>query len=266
MLIDDVRIVIPSFNRVNEQTTLTSLPYSMQEMCCLAVPESQAMDYSKKWPKTVIWQIPDEVKGISHTRKFIMETWNNSRFLMMLDDDMRFCYRKHMHSPKIKLLKPRDPELIQMLIYWRETMEDYIHVGLSPRLGNNRITEELLECKRMYNAYMYDMEVLRILKPELGRIPVMEDFDLTLQLLRMGWPNALIYRWSWNQYTGSNYKGGCSSYRTKEMQREAAKQLAKLHPGLVKVVVKEQENWKGMDARMDVTVAWQKAYDQSFEK
>jgi len=114
----------------------------------------------------------------------------------------------------------------------------------------------------MFNAYMYDVAQLRSLGVIMGRLRVMEDFDLTIQLLRMGKPNAVIYQYCWNQ-SGSNADGGCSQYRTLEMQAQAAHQLAKLHSGFVKVTEKQSKNWKGMVTRTDVIVYWKKAYESS---
>lgn len=144
-------------------------------------------------------------------------------------------------------------------------MSQYAHVGLSARQGNNHESQPVAECRRMFNAYIYDLERVRAAGVTPGRLPVMEDFDLTLQLLRKGLPNAVIYRWCWNQ-PGSNAPGGCSQYRTAEMQASAAARLAELHPGLVRVVDKETANWQGMHKRKDVTIYWKKAYEQAGER
>jgi hypothetical protein len=96
----------------------------------------------------------------------------------------------------------------------------------------------------------------------MGRIPVMEDFDLTLQLLRKGYPNRVSYQYVWNQ-RGSGAEGGCSSYRTAEMQTNAALKLKELHPDFVSLVTKTAGTvWKDMEERSDVTVQWQKAYEE----
>jgi hypothetical protein len=94
------------------------------------------------------------------------------------------------------------------------------------------------------------------------RLKVMEDFDFTLTLLENGGRNAVTLDYVWNQ-TGSNQPGGCSDYRTAEVQAKAAKELAKLHPGVVKVVEKEvigKTSWGGMKTRTDVRIQWRKAY------
>lgn len=254
-------VVIPSSGRPGRQTTLAQLPDEVRRRTHLAVPARELAAY-QGWAKQVrLVGIPNEVQGISGTRKYLMSKCP-TRYLLMLDDDMTFAYRPDITSPKLVSLAPGDELLRQLFHYWQQCLQQYAHVGLSARQGNNRVTQDLRPCCRMYNAYTYDLERVRQAGPVIGRLPVMEDFDLTLQLLRLGLPNAVIYRWCWNQ-GGSNLPGGCSRYRTAAMQAQAAQQLAQLHPGLVRVVVKQSKNWQGMAERVDVVVAWQKALARS---
>jgi hypothetical protein len=113
----------------------------------------------------------------------------------------------------------------------------------------------------MMNAYAYDTQALKELNVEMGRISVMEDFDLTLQLLRKGYPNRVSYQYVWNQ-RGSGAEGGCSSYRTAELQTKSAQLLQQYHPEYVSLVTKSAGSvWKDMEERSDVNVQWQKAYE-----
>lgn len=250
----DLTIVIPSSGRSFDQVTLAQL--TGLEAVLLAVPQKEVKDYSNLFD--CLWPIPDKVKGISGTRKYLIES-SPTKFLLMLDDDMTFAARDDMSSPKLRSLQPGDPGITEMIAYWYEMCHKYAHVGLSARQGNNRVFDPVTECSRMFNAYMYDVPRIKAAKPIMGRLPVMEDFDLTLQLLRKGIPNAMIYKWCWNQ-SGSNKKGGCSQYRTNEMQTQAALKLKEYHPDFVRVVEKESKNWEGMEKRTDVIVSWKKAY------
>jgi hypothetical protein len=180
----------------------------------------------------------------------------------MIDDDMTFAYRPNMGEPTLHTLPPRNKKITELFEYWYELAHEYAHVGLSARQGNNRVTEPYKEFGRLYNAYTYDLKKIRDSGCVLGRMQLMEDFDLSLQLLRAGHKNALIYRWCWNQ-AGSNADGGCSQYRTGEMQATCAHRLAKLHPGFVRVVEKKSKNWKDMEVRTDVVVSWKKAWESS---
>ena len=96
--LSDLTIVIPSSGRSDRQITLEQLPDSVLSLVKLAVPESKVSDYSG-W-NTLLWSIPNMVKGISSTRKYLMENCK-TRYLAMLDDDMVFAYREDMSSPKL---------------------------------------------------------------------------------------------------------------------------------------------------------------------
>lgn len=260
MPFEGVQIVIPSSGRPNKQTTWQQLPQWAKDKTLVAVPARETAAYAKAFPGKLL-AVPDECRGISATRKHLMD-WCRLPYLLMIDDDMTFAYRPDMDKPQLRSLPPEDLEIGRMLGKWRTLMKRYAHAGLSARQGNNRISTELQECCRMYNTYMYDLDAVRRAGVQVGRLPVMEDFDLTLQLLRAGLPNAVMYRWCWNQ-GGSNAPGGCSQYRTGEMQAEAAAKLAELHPGFVRVVEKRSTNWQGMNTRKDVTVYWKKAYESA---
>jgi hypothetical protein len=261
MGLEDVTIVIPSSGRSSKQTTLEQLPNELLRVTKLAIPNNETPSYRSWGALAPLWYVPSTVKGISGTRKYLMETCQ-TRYLAMIDDDMTFAYRPDMASPKLVSLEPQSKMITELFEYWRLLLDKYAHVGLSARQGNNRETEDVAECRRMFNTYMYDLEQVRQAGVEAGRLPVMEDFDLTLQMLRKGLPNAMIYRWCWNQ-GGSNLPGGCSQYRTTAMQSQAAERLAELHPGFVKVVKKQTKNWQGMEERTDVVVYWSKAYASS---
>jgi len=203
--------------------------------------------------------------GIAPTREWILTELaakHRERYVLMMDDDMDFCYRPDMSSPSLETIKDleRFEAMFQLLEQWLE--EGFVHVGLAARQGSNNTFEAYKDATRMMNCYAYNVHALRVLNIELGRVPVMEDFDLTLQLLRKGYPNRVSYQYVWNQ-RGSGAEGGCSSYRTPALQAEAAQKLKDLHPGFVTVVTKSAGTvWEGMDVREDVTIQWQKAYEE----
>lgn len=210
--------------------------------------------------------VPQAYDGISHTRKWIMTelaAQRNERYVLMLDDDEDFCYRPKMSDPALETIKDlnRFEEMLQLLERW--LTEGFVHVGLAARQGSNHFLgpEPYRDVARMMNSYAYDTHALKELNVKLGRIPVMEDFDLTLQLLRMGYPNRVSYQFVWNQ-RGSGAEGGCSSYRTSEMQMKAAHLLKEYHPEYVTLVTKTAGSvWKDMEEREDVIVQWAKAYE-----
>ena len=57
--------------------------------------------------------------------------------------------------------------------------------------------------------------------------------------------------------------GGCSTYRTMELQGAAAEKLAAKHHPFVKVVIKKTKTAWGGAERKDVIVQWKKAYQSA---
>jgi hypothetical protein len=272
-------ITIPTRGRANWKNQVTVRNFiamkSKREfvLCIPDTPKLEGMSYRNNSIQELknretnfsVAYVPSTHDGISYTRKWILTNLaeqRGERYVLMLDDDMDFCYRPDMSKDDLETIK--DPErfeaMFQMLEGW--LAEGFVHIGLAARQGSNHVSEPYREATRMMNAYAYDTHALRMLGVELGRIPVMEDFDLTLQLLRKGYPNRVSYQYVWNQ-RGSGAEGGCSSYRTSEMQMNAAKELQRLHPAYVSVVMKSTGTvWKDMEERGDVIVQWQKAYEE----
>jgi hypothetical protein len=210
--------------------------------------------------------VPKEYDGISRTREWILTQLSiktGEHFVLMLDDDMDFCYRPNMTDPALETIKDleRFEAMLDTLEQW--LTDGFVHIGLAARQGSNHFLgpEPFRDVTRMMNAYAYDTQALKELNVEMGRISVMEDFDLTLQLLRKGYPNRVSYQYVWNQ-RGSGAEGGCSSYRTAELQTKSAQLLQQYHPEYVSLVTKSAGSvWKDMEERSDVNVQWQKAYE-----
>lgn len=255
-MLTDVTIVIPSSGRPEKQVTLAQLPPILQDRTKLALYERELEDYAACPGQR--WVMPKTVTNIGEKRKYLM-TACKTRYLLMLDDDLTFAYRQAILHPKLTTLGPDDPELLSMFNLWYHLIRKYAHVSLSSRQGNHLVTVPYKELGRVCCAYMYDLKRVRESKVVPGRNPPMEDFDLTLQLLRAGLPNAMIYKYCCNQ-VGSNAQGGCSQMRTPEKQVIVANRLAALHPGFVKVVIRKTKSWKGLETRTDVVVSWKKAY------
>ena len=112
----------------------------------------------------------------------------------------------------------------------------------------------------------YDAELVRGHKLKYHRVQFMEDFDMTLQLLRLGYSNLLV-NWIVQNQSGSNLQGGCSQYRNVQTQELAAHMLKEHHTDFVRVVIKQtQVAWTGMKQRTDVVISWKKAYSEGATK
>jgi hypothetical protein len=255
-----MRVFIPSKSRFEpgQQRTINALPDKILEKTTLVVPEKEAHHYDKFGVNVVC--PPRSVKGIGPTRQWIVSGVFDK--ILMLDDDLHFITRRHDDPTKFKEATPS--EIIRAFKEAENMLDKYAHIGFCAREGGNRNTEKYTENTRLLRALGYNTKILREHKVRFNRVPVMEDFDVALQLLRLGFRSLLI-NWFGQGQWNSNAPGGCSTYRTPELQAEGANKLKELHPEFVRVVEKETKTAWGWGKRTDVTVYWKKAYESSFK-
>ena len=152
----------------------------------------------------------------------------------------------------------------QLMQHISDHLDTYDHVGVSAREGNNRIGVGGLDLRndntRTLRALAYRTD--SFLGVVHGRVDVMEDFDVNLQILRGGGSNTSLHYWAQGQ-SMTNAPGGCSTYRTHEVHERSAEKLAELHPGLVRLRLKENKtDAGGFGTRKEVTIQWKKAYQE----
>ena len=181
--------------------------------------------------------------------------------MLFLDDDMEFYTRKDWIW---NLRAPTEREMEVLL----ERFQDYLRsgwhmVGLSSRQKNAFVwPQTYVDIGRMNNAYAFNAKTLLTHNIRFDDYTVMEDFHVTLEMLRHGYKNRIFYDYAWGQYA-SNQNGGCSVYRNNELQRRMAEKLSKQHAPYVKMVKKISNAWHGdMAIRDDVKISWQKAFTE----
>lgn len=260
-----MKIFIPTIGRPDKQPTWDSLPKRWQENTMLVCPIAE-FDHHRRHDRNVLVH-PAECKGIGPVRQWIVEqaqAMGLDKFLMM-DDDHRYYVRKAAGDWHLRYSTEEETgECMDML---ESLLDTHMHVGLSARQGNNRHLDPIKHVTRQNNVHGFRTKVFKK-HPEVSYtadpvMQVMEDFDVTLSLLRLGYANAVVYQYAWGQ-AESNLPGGCSGYRNNEIQDAAAKRLAERHPGFVNVVKKKAKSgWEGMEERTDVIIQWKKAYESS---
>lgn len=251
-----MKLFIPTYKRVKKQKTWEVLPDAIKEFTYLVCPESEAKLH--KAVNRQVLAVPDSVKGIAKTRQWILENADDDEILM-LDDDQSFRCRE---AGSYKLRPMVDSDYQDMLDAASETLKEYNAVGISAQAGNNRtFPKSVVAPGRMYNMYALNRNFFLDNDIRFDAMTVMEDFHVTLSMLKMGYSNAILQDWCWGS-PGSNADGGCSNYRTAEVQREGALKLASLHAPFVTVVEKESKSWgNGLETRTDVRVQWKKALE-----
>lgn len=249
-----MEIYILSSGRAQKQTTWDNLPRSLQERVKLVVPPDEATAYGRYPLLTGGWVVRNPGK----VRQALIQRAKNK--IVMLDDDLVFATRRTDDPTRFREATPYD--LSALFNEIEDSLREFAHVGVAPREGGNRNTFRTMQCTRMMRVLAYSATTLRKHKVRFDRLHVMEDFDVTLQLLRLGYPNLILNHMVQNQ-NGSNAAGGCSQWRTPQIQTDAAYALKELHPRYVTVVQKETKTAWGGGVRTDVRIQWKEAYASS---
>lgn len=260
-----MHIYIPTLARADKQITLANLTPRLLEKTTLVVNHNERVAYkgvSERYGVQLL-VCPPTVTTIGDARQHIVDKHDVKQLgptILMLDDDLRFFSRRI--DDKTKFLPVNSGTLETCMIVLGRLMVNYAHGGILAREGGNRMVTPLVTNTRLLRALAYNVEVMRKHRVRFDRQIVMEDFDVALQLLRLGYKSVALCSYVQDQGT-SNAPGGCSTYRTLQRQAEGAKALHRHHPDFVKLVQKTTTTAWGGATRTDVIVSWKKAYQSS---
>lgn len=222
----------------------------------IVVPVDEVREYTR-WVSDNASVVACPAQGIANTRQWIVDNVGNDATVCMVDDDLTFFHRRSDDPTKLRDITPS--ELLNAFAQLESVLDASVpHAGFATREGANRNVERLHWNTRILRVLAYHRPTLAREGITFGRMQVMEDFDVALRLLRTGRHNVILNNFAHNQ-PGSGTEGGCSIYRTMEVQAEAAHQLAKLHPGFVRVVEKTTKTSWGGTTRTDVQISWKRA-------
>jgi hypothetical protein len=180
---------------------------------------------------------------------------------VIMDDDVGLLVRRGTDTWQLAGTTHDDAQA--MLNWMEEALDSWENVGISAREGNNRAgVGGVLELSKTNTRLMrvQGFQTVAFNMCEHGRTQVMEDFDISLQILENGGSNCCSYFWAQGQAM-TNAAGGCSEWRTHEVHEESAKRLRELHPGLVQLREKRNKgDADGFGTRTEVTIQWKAAY------
>lgn len=267
-----MRIYIPTrgrFAQLGYDSTLARIPMFMHKSVVLVVHPEEEQWYIEALGESIFAEAGATVvslgayDNIAQKRRYIGEYArdNGEDKFVMLDDDIDFLIRK---SPEVWNLRAADDdEVAHLFKKIDELLSDYAQVTVSGREGNNRYGEGTFDQLLVFNTRAMRItgyQTAAFNACEHDRVPVMEDIDVTLQLLRAGHANVLIAYYA-NGQKMTNAAGGCSIWRTHEIHEAAANRLVELHPGLVRTRQKTNKtDADGFGTRTEVTVQWKRAY------
>lgn len=264
-----VIVVINSSNRAGKVRTHDLFPKELNWI--VAVPIDQVEDYRAHYEKyTTVLGIPDNVpQYLPSQRQYVMESIHEKyEYIWLMDDDLTF-FRRKKGDTALKRCKKK--HIKKMLGTMCKHLTDVPMVGISTRLGNNREPEPYKDITRVTRCYALNRKVFNEVGATFAPFEpfVAEDFHMALCFLNKGHPNRVIYSYA-QEDIGSNAEGGCSQYRTADVQRTTSFWMTDNHPE-VTIKTKSSANWdidgKGeKNYRVDMIVQWKKAYKPQKER
>ena len=262
-----MRIYIPTIGRTGLQRTWDAIPGDWRPWAYLVCPADEAKAHYRAGRRVVVCT----EKGIGPVRHWIMQNAPCDKVLM-LDDDLKFNVKGPRrdglpgdgtrNSPKFGLYDVTPNTMSAMLHEVRRRLTVYAHGSIVPRFGCNGIADDE-ECTRGLRALAYRTDIFRRHKLRFDAVPLMEDFYVQLSLLTRGYKSFTITDWVQDQPGKSGAAGGCSTYRTAELQETAARALAKaFHPDAKLITKTVKTKWGDLGTtRADVRIQWKAAYE-----
>jgi hypothetical protein len=257
---DELQIIIPTHGRKNGQLTVQNLPKTLMSRTTLVCPNKEYGDLRGLRVDYNVVAQPDDTWKIHQKRKWIIDEWYSKGFtkIIMLDDDLRFATRVSESDWHLRTIAGEE------LSFEFQRMEDKLgpefpHVGFGQRQGNNTIEEVgwKIPGKQVCTLGYYLPIVAK--EADWSLVELREDMCITLQLLLKGYPNAV---WTETVVDQKEFDapGGCSRYRTVEMNNLEAEKLARLFPDYVTIVARKYKDpQKKSNSRLETIIQWQKA-------
>lgn len=248
-----MRIFIPTMGRPR-QRTLERLPHKIHWLykTTLVCPRGEGKKLQQLYTYVKVVEIG--VKGIAATRQAIIDM-SPDPIVLMLDDDLPTWCARIVGTNRYR--KAEDDDIINGFDEFARMMKKFAHGAIGHRLFCQN-HPSIYYNGRMLRALAYNKTLWP--KGVKFRLQVMEDFDMALQLLTAG-RDGLIYNALVQDQYATNSEGGCSTYRTQELQTKCANELAANWPDYVTLVKRApKREWEGFGKeRVDVRVNWRRA-------
>lgn len=261
---ENLRLLIPSRSRPNRLITVENIPQKYKSITSVYVASEQLEEYTNgavfKDPsnKEITLKSVSTLNDLLGRKLELMAKDSEAKYVMLCDDDFTFFRRKQKDQPYLEFMQEKDWDNLLLGAVLKLNSEPNLYaIGVSMRQGNNRLLPINNYNNRLNGCIIYRKELF--LDPRIihDRVNPMNDFDVNLQLLRLGYDNLVLSQFAYNQ-PGMQSPGGSADYRTLETQSQAAVKLSELHKGFVKLRQKQNKTG-GLRERTEVTVFWKNA-------
>ena len=196
------KIYIPTLGRP-KQITWDGLPNFVKKITFLVIQPHEVELHKNK--QTIV--MPEEIKGITNTRRFIYDYAKNQRYFVM-DDDVKCAVRKPWHNgDKTKaIMTAKDWDIC--LSETDKWMDDGISWGGFRTGGLPPTTKEYIDNSGTAEMFFFDGKQLPNVDDLDWELSTAEDISLSLQLLSKGYHNRVWDRFVYlSDFVGT--EGGC---------------------------------------------------------
>lgn len=265
-------ICIPTYNRYNlkDAKTLKVLAkFNPRCFTLIVVRRSQKQLYQSLLKELGIRErvriLTIGERGVVHARNAGVKYLQSLGYakMIIMDDDLTFAVRTGPSLPLIKDSKTYQ-QFLSMIF---SLLDQYAHVGVSTRIANRGGEPDYRELVRGHTCVGYRLDILK--KHAITFDYVLEGregMDMTLMLLKDGYPNAVLFKYSINSIQHSVVRDVLAAKHTKGNTQEfstlSAQKLCTKHPGLITLIEKNYKSGK----RTEVRVNWKKALKQPRKK
>ena len=255
-----MKIVIITRGRVGNISTIEWIPPVYLKDTFILCPYFEVQAHQHNHPGITV--LPEADIALNYSQKFDRIV-NGSypelgRKIVIMDDDLKFSMRL---DGSTKLMTADWKAMNKAFKVLERMLDFYPLAGLHPRALGNNAAPGIKEIARVNALQAVNLDMIGPMR--LDYWPVLADIVLALKLLSRGQKTALYCDVFWDQVRGSNAEGGCSLYRTPEVQEQAVLGLHEMFPHYVHVVKKQTKGgWFGKDVpRTDFTIYWNRAWN-----
>jgi len=264
-----VNLYIMSRGRAGKVTTLASVPPSWYDRTYIVTNQGEELAYKEAYPHIMVVVVPSWITNYSQKFQFILDGLPYGHLgkaddmdkAVILDDDLVFSRK----DDKGRLVTIREPEQIAPMFEQIEVLLDkFPLVGVHPRAMGQDAPEPYVTNQRIICVQGLNRRLIGRVKSD--QFPILADVVLTLSLLGRGDEVALVTTY-FQDHGPCQAPGGCSIYRTPEMQERAIDYLVGRFPAFVKKVTRKPKvaKWMG-DERVEYVAQWKRLQKAAPEK
>ncbi len=259
-----MNLFIMTRGRVGKQYTLSRLPERWRKKTWLVASETELHEF----PRIPIEIADRKITNYSEKFQWILDGLPNKEGVrpfddekaVILDDDLVFSHRQLVDGrPSLRTIE--DAERTGVLFdYMEELLDDTALVGVHPRQMGQNTKPPYVDNGRIICIQGINRRLIGQVK--VDQFPILADVVLNCTLLSRGQANKIITT-HFQDHGPCQAPGGCSIYRTADMQRSAVEYLARRWPEFVKVVERRvKTNWLQNEdgVRYDYTCQWKRLY------